>query len=226
MSARQHSSRSAPAPRHPPPPPHPSFLTPALSPSDYRTDWPTVREISRYLPPRRAAFSRFRRRLTQVPGIRPRHRFGSPGEAIDPDSSRRKRLGNPSIRCCAKCSHGSVETATAPARRTPWSVLNPEQTLEFLSRGRNLQPDGLYLGGCHGAARQVMRLELDFTAQVLGHLFEGLNKVIADARSLGTRPAPLKPSDLQTLSMQIGGGICGDIPALCLAPPFVSFPTS
>jgi hypothetical protein len=54
------------------------------------------------------------------------------------------------------------------------------------------------------AARQVMRLDLDFTAQVLGYLFEVLDKIIADARSPGTRSALLEPSDLQTFLAQFG----------------------
>jgi hypothetical protein len=62
---------------------------------------------------------------------------------------------------------------------------------------------------------QVIALKLDFVAQVLGHLFEGLNKVIADTRALGTRSALLP--DLPTLSIQFGRGT---------AAPLVSFPSS
>src|SRR5262245_36370800 len=51
-------------------------LTPALAPSNYRTN--AHLEDLGYLPPRRSAFNRFNRTLTQVRGIRPRHRFSSP----------------------------------------------------------------------------------------------------------------------------------------------------
>ena len=50
-------------------------LTPALAPSNYRTN--ADLEDLGYLPPRRSAFNRFNRTLTQVRGIRPRHRFSS-----------------------------------------------------------------------------------------------------------------------------------------------------
>ena len=69
-------------------------LTPALAPSNYRTN--AHLEDLGYLPPRRSAFNRFNRTLTQVRGIRPRHRFSSPGKSISPDSPRRQRLGIPS----------------------------------------------------------------------------------------------------------------------------------
>src|SRR5436853_7238716 len=49
-------------------------------------------------------------------------------------------------------------------------VIPPDVSGQTLSRGCNLQPDGPYLDGCDGGARQIMRLELDFTAEVLGHL--------------------------------------------------------
>ena len=74
-----------------------SCLTPALAPSNYRTN--AHLEDLGYLPPRRSAFDRFNRTLTQVRGIRPRHRFSSPGESISPDSPRRQRLGIPPIQC-------------------------------------------------------------------------------------------------------------------------------
>ena len=57
-------------------------LTPALAPSNYRTN--ADLEDLGYLPPRRSAFNRFNRTLTQVRGIRPRHRFSSPGKSISP----------------------------------------------------------------------------------------------------------------------------------------------
>ena len=69
-------------------------LTPALAPSNYRTN--ADLEDLGYLPPRRSAFNRFNRTLTQVRGIRPRHRFSSPGESISPDLPWRQRLGIPS----------------------------------------------------------------------------------------------------------------------------------
>src|SRR5262249_41881452 len=47
-----------------------------LAPSNYRTN--AHLEDLGYLPPRRSAFNRFNRTLTQVRGIRPRHRFSSP----------------------------------------------------------------------------------------------------------------------------------------------------
>ena len=50
-------------------------LTPALAPSNYRTN-AHLKDLG-YLPPRRSAFNRFNRTLTQVRGIRPRHRFSS-----------------------------------------------------------------------------------------------------------------------------------------------------
>jgi hypothetical protein len=62
-------------------------LTPALAPSNYRTN--AHLEDLGYLSPRRSAFNRFNRTLTQVHGIRPRHRISSPGESISPDSPRR-----------------------------------------------------------------------------------------------------------------------------------------
>jgi hypothetical protein len=74
-----------------------SCLTPALAPSNYRTN--THLEDLGYLPPRRSAFNRFNRTLTQVRGIRPWHRFSSPGESISPDSPTRQRLGIPPIQC-------------------------------------------------------------------------------------------------------------------------------
>src|SRR6476619_3549732 len=74
-----------------------SCLTPALAPSNYRTN--AHLEHLGYLPPRPSAFDRFNRTLTQVRGIRPRHRFSSPGESISPDSPRRQRLGIPPIQC-------------------------------------------------------------------------------------------------------------------------------
>src|SRR6476646_3081571 len=45
-------------------------LTPALAPSNYRTN--AHLEDLGYLPPRRSAFNRFNRTLTQVRGIGPR----------------------------------------------------------------------------------------------------------------------------------------------------------
>ena len=74
-----------------------SCLTPALAPSNYRAN--AHLEDLGYLPPRRSAFNRFNRTLTQVRGIRPRHRFSSPGKSISPDSPRRQRLGIPPIQC-------------------------------------------------------------------------------------------------------------------------------
>src|SRR5246127_1242955 len=61
---------------------HAPCLTPALAPSNYRTN--AHLEGLGYLPPRRSAFNCFNRTLTQVRGVRPRHRFNSPGESISP----------------------------------------------------------------------------------------------------------------------------------------------
>ena len=72
-------------------------LTPALAPSNYRTN--AHLEDLGYLPPRRSAFNRFNRTLTQVRGIRPQHRFSSPDESISPDLPTRQRLGIPLIQC-------------------------------------------------------------------------------------------------------------------------------
>src|SRR6476646_7880664 len=70
-------------------------LTPALAPSNYRTN--AHLEHLGYLPPRRSAFNRFNRTLTQVRGIRPRHRFifSSPGESIFPRFAYATAVGNP-----------------------------------------------------------------------------------------------------------------------------------
>src|SRR6476646_7562562 len=70
-------------------------LTPALAPSNYRTN--AHLEDLGYLPPRRSAFNRFNRTLTQVRGIRPRHRFifSSPGESIFPRFAYATAVGNP-----------------------------------------------------------------------------------------------------------------------------------
>src|SRR6476620_8282995 len=70
-----------------------SCLTPALAPSNYRTN--AHLEHLGYLPPRPSAFDRFNRTLTQVRGIRPRHRFSSPGESIFPRFAYATAVGNP-----------------------------------------------------------------------------------------------------------------------------------
>jgi hypothetical protein len=68
------------------------------------------------------------------------------------------------------------------------------------------------MGGSHGCARQAVRLDLDFPAQVPGHLFEGLDEVIADARALGTRSALRSSPDMSALTFQF------DLPAAAIAP--------
>src|SRR5499425_2125636 len=73
---------------------HAPCLTPALAPSNYRTN--AHLEDLGYLPPRRSAFNCFNRTLTQVRGIRPRHRFSSPGESISPRFAQATAVGNPS----------------------------------------------------------------------------------------------------------------------------------
>src|SRR5271157_1655763 len=70
-------------------------IAPTSTPSDHRTN--TQLEHLGSLPPRRSAFNRFNRTLTQVCGIRLRHRCSSPGESIFSDSPKRKHLGIPLI---------------------------------------------------------------------------------------------------------------------------------
>jgi len=50
-----------------------------------------------------------------------------------------------------------------------------------------------------------MRLQLDFAAQMLGHFFEGRDKIIADARTLGARSALGEPIAFPALSFQLNG---------------------
>src|SRR5271165_6868448 len=83
-------------------------IAPTSTPSDHRTN--TQLEHLGSLPPRRSAFNRFNRTLTQVRGIRLRHRCSSPGESIFSDSPKRKHLGIPLIQrhpgnalACADC---------------------------------------------------------------------------------------------------------------------------
>src|SRR5271165_609222 len=70
-------------------------IAPTSTPSDHRTN--TQLEHLGSLPPRRSAFNRFNRTLTQVRGIRLRHRCSSLGESIFSDSPKRKHLGIPLI---------------------------------------------------------------------------------------------------------------------------------
>ena len=67
-----------------------------------------------------------------------------------------------------------------------------------------------------------MRLQLDFAAQMLGHFFEGRDKIIADARTLGARSALGEPIAFPALSFQLNGSTGGDILALCLATPLLA----
>ena len=76
---------------------HASCLAPALTPADDRTN--THPEDLGHLPPRRSALNCFKRTLTQIGGIRLRHRSSSSGESISPDSPRKKHLGIPPIQC-------------------------------------------------------------------------------------------------------------------------------
>src|SRR5271169_118182 len=72
-------------------------IAPRSTPSNNRTK--TQLEHLGCLPARRSAFNRFNRTLTQVRGIRLRHRSSSSGESIFSDSPKRKHLGIPLIQC-------------------------------------------------------------------------------------------------------------------------------
>jgi hypothetical protein len=50
-----------------------------------------------------------------------------------------------------------------------------------------------------------MRLQLDFAAQMLGHFFEGRDKIVTDARALGARSALEEPMTFPALSFQLSG---------------------
>src|SRR5262249_18210471 len=92
---------------------HAPCLTPALAPSNYRTN--AHLEDLGYLPPRRSAFNCFNRTLTQVRGIRPRHRFSSPGESISPRFAQATAVGNPSDSMPTGNALESVSVRSDPA---------------------------------------------------------------------------------------------------------------
>src|SRR5262245_41855975 len=95
-------------------------LTPALAPSNYRTN--AHLEDLGYLPPRRSAFNRFNRTLTQVRGIRPRHRFSSPANQfpqIRLDDSGWESLRFNADGKCSRCPMSSMP---------PHSVANDSTT--------------------------------------------------------------------------------------------------
>jgi len=104
-----------------------------------------------------------------------------------------------------QCAHGAVEFASPLLVRLHRPRRNSEKALELLSGGCNLQADGLDLGRGHRAAWEVMRFQLDFAAQMLGHFFEGRDKIIADARTLGARSALGEPIAFPALSFQLNG---------------------
>jgi hypothetical protein len=58
--------------------------------------------------------------------------------------------------------------------------LRPNKVEDWRARlARVEKADGPDLGGGHRATWEVMRFQLDFAAQMLGHLFEGRDKIIA-----------------------------------------------
>src|ERR1700737_1895483 len=85
-----------------------------------------------------------------------------------------------------KRPHGTVEIASSLLVRLHRPRWNSKEALKFLSRGCNFRTNGLYLGGRYDAPRQLMRLQLDFAAQVFGHLVESLDKIISDTRAHST----------------------------------------
>jgi hypothetical protein len=50
----------------------------------------------------------------------------------------------------------------------------------YAAGGSALRSLGI-LGRCHRVLWRVIALKLDFTAQVFGHLFKGLDKIVANA---------------------------------------------
>jgi hypothetical protein len=65
-----------------------------------------------------------------------------------------------------------------------------------------------------------MRLQLDFAAQMLGHLFEGRDEIIADARARVIRSEGAERFSGSFFPLRWIGG--GDILALCSALPLLA----
>src|SRR5215510_4543604 len=101
-------------------------LTPALAPSNYRTN-AHLEDIG-YLPPRRSAFNRFNRTLTQVRGIRPRHRFSSPANQFPQirlgDSGWESLRFNADGKCSSftEIAHGVISTPLILGQHGSWSL--------------------------------------------------------------------------------------------------------
>src|SRR5262245_46152286 len=110
-------------------------LTPALAPSNYRTN--AHLEDLGYLPPRRSAFNRFNRTLTQVRGIRTRHRFSSPANQFP--QIRLDDSGWESLRFNAdgKCSSFLVNVLTAKQFELLHEIVPRAKLIGFLANPIN-----------------------------------------------------------------------------------------
>ena len=75
-----------------------------------------------------------------------------------------------------QCAHSTVEAATPLLIGFHRPRRYAKQTFKFFCGRCNFQADGFYLGRGDCISRNLMCLQPNFTAQMLGHLFESRDK--------------------------------------------------